>query len=91
MRKGMKAKSFWKHFLILSVAAFLCMGLFLRVTAEEEEVFTARPDENGFLHVEDTSLIDEDGNVEYKLEKKKLTITIPKLGAHACVVIKEEA
>ena len=39
------------------------MGLFLRVTAEEEEVFTARPDENGFLRVEDTSLIDEDGNV----------------------------
>lgn len=63
MRKGMKAKSFWKHLLILSVAAFLCMGLFLRVTAEEEEVFTARPDENGFLHVEGTSLIDEDGNV----------------------------
>ncbi|MEE3425101.1 MAG: hypothetical protein VZR26_06005, partial [Erysipelotrichaceae bacterium] len=39
------------------------MGLFLRVTAEEGEIFTARPDENGFLHVEDTSLIDEDGNV----------------------------
>ncbi len=35
--------------------------------------------------------LDEDGNVEYKLENKKLTITIPKLGAHACVVIKEEA
>ena len=35
--------------------------------------------------------LDEDDNVEYKLDNKKLTITIPKLGAHACVVIKEEA
>ncbi len=35
--------------------------------------------------------LDEAGNVSWKLEDQRLTITIPKLGAHACVVIKEEA
>ena len=34
--------------------------------------------------------LDEPGNVRWALENQKLTITIPKLGAHACVVIKEE-
>jgi len=34
--------------------------------------------------------LDDPGNVTYVLNERKLTITIPKLGAHACVVIKEE-
>ena len=34
--------------------------------------------------------LDEPGNVRWELKDRKLTITIPKLGAHACVVIKEE-
>ncbi len=32
--------------------------------------------------------LDEPGNVRWELENQKLTITIPKLGAHACVVIR---
>ena len=34
--------------------------------------------------------LDEPGNVCWELSEGKLDITIPKLGAHACVVIKEE-
>lgn len=34
--------------------------------------------------------LDEPGNVCWTLKNKELTITIPRLGAHACVVIKEE-
>ncbi len=33
--------------------------------------------------------LDEPGNVRWALKDWKLTITIPKLGAHACVVIRE--
>lgn len=33
--------------------------------------------------------LDEPGNICWKIEDNKLTVTIPKLGAHACVVIKE--
>ena len=33
--------------------------------------------------------LDEPGNVRWTLEKQELTVTIPKLGAHACVVIHE--
>ena len=35
--------------------------------------------------------LDEPGNICWELKNNKLTITIPKLGAHACVIIKEEA
>ena len=35
--------------------------------------------------------LDEPGNVLWELKNSKLKITIPNLGAHACVVIKEEA
>ena len=34
--------------------------------------------------------LDEPGNVSWELRGQELTIVIPKLGAHACVVIKEE-
>ncbi len=33
--------------------------------------------------------LDESGNICWELKDQKLTITIPKLGAHACVVIRE--
>ncbi len=34
--------------------------------------------------------LDEPGNVSWNLKGGRLTVTVPKLGAHACVVIKEE-
>ena len=34
--------------------------------------------------------IDEPGNVAYKLENGKLTITVPRLGYHACIVIRRD-
>ena len=34
--------------------------------------------------------LDEPGNVRWTLSQGRLTITIPRLGFHACVTIKEE-